>query len=69
MSEGGSVWIQEAVDRMKKNKKEGAFTKQSLRKGLTPVEFAQEVLENPSNYRITTRRRAQFVKNANPDKF
>jgi hypothetical protein len=52
-------WIQQVVKDMKK----GAFTKQALRHKMTPEEFAKEVLANPKNYTLTTRRRAMFVKN------
>lgn len=52
-------WIQKAVSGMK----EGAFTKQALRKGETPSEYASDVLEHPEKHTLKTRRRAQFLKN------
>ena len=69
LKRGGELWIQDAVDRMKSNGTEGAFTRQAKRHGKTPVEFAKQVLKNPENYRTTTLRRAVFVKNTNPEKF
>lgn len=66
---GGELWIEDAVNRMKKKGTEGAFTKQAKRHGMKPVEFAKEVLANPDNYIEKTRRRAQFVKNTSPEKF
>ena len=47
----------------------GAFTKQAKREGLTPIAFAKKVLKNPKGYALKTRRRANFVRNVNPDKF
>lgn len=52
-------WIQNATKHMK----EGAFTKQALRHGETPKEYAKEVLAHPKNVTERTRKRAQFVKN------
>jgi hypothetical protein len=52
-------WVQKVVEDMKK----GAFTKQALRHRMTPEEFAMEVLKNPKDYTLTTRRRAQFLEN------
>ena len=52
-------WIQNVVSTMKK----GAFTKQALRHGETPMEYAEEVLAHPQEHTLTTRRRAQFLKN------
>jgi stress response protein SCP2 len=69
MKQGGELWIQDAVAKMKENATEGAFTRQAKRHGKTPVEFAKEVLKNPKNYRTTTLRRANFVRNTNPEKF
>jgi hypothetical protein len=69
MKQGGELWIQDAVAKMKENGTEGAFTRQAKRHGKTPVEFAKEVLKNPKNYRTTTLRRANFVRNTNPEKF
>ena len=58
-SGAGAQWIQEATAHMKK----GAFTKQSLREGETPMEYAAEVLAHPEEHTLKTRRRAQFLKN------
>ena len=66
---GGELWIQDAVSQMNKKGTIGAFTKQAKREGLTPIEFAKKVLKNPKGYALKTRRRANFVKNVNPDKF
>ena len=69
MKQGGEIWIQDAVNQMKKNGTIGAFTKQAKREGLTPINFAKKVLKNPKGYTLKTRRRATFVKNVNPEKF
>ena len=69
LKQGGEVWIQDAVKQMKKKGTIGAFTKQAKREGLTPIAFAKKVLKNPKGYALKTRRRANFVKNVNPDKF
>jgi hypothetical protein len=69
MKKGGELWIQEATKDMKKSGSVGAFTKQAKKEGLTPIEFAKKVLAKPQGYTIKTRRRANFVKNTNPDKF
>jgi hypothetical protein len=66
---GGELWIQDAVAQMKKKGTIGAFTKQAKRDGVTPIEFAKKVLKNPKGYTLKTRRRANFVRNVNPDKF
>jgi hypothetical protein len=66
---GGELWIQDAVAQMKKKGTIGAFTKQAKREGVTPIEFAKKVLKNPKGYTLKTRRRANFVRNVNPDKF
>ena len=54
---------------MKKKGTIGAFTKQAKREGLTPIAFAKKVLKNLKGYTLKTRRRANFVRNVNPDKF
>ena len=54
---------------MKKKGTFGAFTKQAKREGLSPIEFTKKVLENPKGYTLKTRRRANFVKNMNQNKF
>ena len=69
MKQGGELWIQDAVGQMKKKGTIGAFTKQAKREGLTPIEFAKKVLKNPKGYTLKTRRRANFVRNVNTDKF
>ena len=67
LSKGG--FIQDAVKDMKKKGTVGAFTAQARKRGLKPVEFAKEVLRSPDEFSETTRKRAQFVKNANPELF
>jgi hypothetical protein len=52
-------WIQEVV----KNMKKGAFTKQALKQGETPEEYAADVLQRPKKHTLKTRRRAQFLMN------
>jgi predicted transcriptional regulator len=69
MKQGGELWIQDAVSQMNKKGTIGSFTKQAKREGLTPIEFAKKVLKNPKGYTLKTRRRANFVRNVNPDKF
>lgn len=54
-------WIQKATS--EKDFKAGAFTKQALRHGMTPKEFAEEVLAHPEKYEKRTVKRAQFLKN------
>ena len=46
-----------------KNLKEGSFTAQAKRAGMTVKQFIKEVLANPQKYTLTTRRRANFAKN------
>ena len=53
------LWIQDIVGHMK----EGTFTKQALKKHMTPEEFAHEVKKHPKQYAMKTRRRAQFLRN------
>ena len=62
-------WIQDATSKMKKKGTVGSFTKMAKRHGDTPVEYAKEVLDHPSKHTLKTRRKAQFVKNTNPEKF
>ena len=62
-------FIQKAVENMKDNNTVGAFTKQANRREMTPVDFAKMVLKTPDAYSETTKKRAQFVKNANPELF
>ena len=69
MKKGGELWIQDAVKQMSKKGSIGAFTTQAKREGLNPIDFAKKVLKTPKGYTLKTRRRAQFVKNVNPDKF
>jgi hypothetical protein len=52
-------WIQEVVGHMKK----GAFTRQALKHGETPEEYAEDVLKHPKKHTLKTRRRAQFLMN------
>jgi hypothetical protein len=62
LPEGGrrpKRWIQQVVGHMK----EGAFTKQAMRKHMSPEKFADEVTKHPKRYTLKTRRRAQFLKN------
>ena len=66
-ADGG--WIQDATAEMKKKGTVGSFTKMAKRHGDTPVEYAKDVLDDPSKHTLKTRRKAQFVKNTNPDKF
>lgn len=67
MEKGG--WIEKATSEMKKKGTIGSFTKMAKKHGDTPVEYAKEVLDNPSEHTLKTRRKAQFVKNTNPEKF
>lgn len=62
-------WIQDVTEEMEKDGTEGAFTKQAKRHKMTPIQFAKKVLKNPKKFSLKTRRRAQFVKNVNPEKF
>jgi len=62
-------WIQSATKEMQEKGTVGAFTKQANRREMTPVDFAKMVLKTPDAYSETTRKRAQFVKNANPELF
>ena len=55
-------WIQMA----KKHLHVGAFTKQAKAHGETPKQFMKEVLAHPSEHSETTRKRAQFMKNIQP---
>jgi len=57
-------WIQNALKKMKKN----VFTKQALGHHKTPEAFAAEVLKHPKKYKLTTRRRAQFLENVSKKK-
>lgn len=69
MKRGGETWIQEAVGKMKKKGSIGAFTKQAKREDMTTIEFAKKVLKQPKGYTLKTRRRANFIKNTNPELF
>ena len=74
LAKGGKTdgdWIQGAVEEMKEKGTIGTFTKKAEKRGLTPVEFAKEVLDsnNSNKYTEKTRKQAQFVKNANPELF
>ena len=48
-------WIQQAI------RKPGAFRKQAQRAGKSTMEFAREVVRNPSRYDTTTVRRARLA--------
>jgi hypothetical protein len=48
-------WIQQAI------RKPGAFRRQAQRAGKSTMEFAREVLRNPSRYSKTTVRRARLA--------
>ena len=45
------------------NLKEGAFTAQAKRAGMSVKQMTKAVLDNPDKYTTTTVRRAQFAKN------
>ena len=65
------TFIQDAVKEMEKKGTIGTFTKKAEKRGMTPVEFASEVLDSTNKNKFTekTRKQAQFVKNANPELF
>jgi hypothetical protein len=48
-------WIQQAI------RKPGAFRKQARRAGKSTMEFAREVVRNPSRFSKTTVRRARLA--------
>ena len=48
-------WIQKAI------RKPGAFRKQAQRAGKSTMEFARDVVRNPSRYSTTTVRRARLA--------
>ena len=48
-------WIQQAI------RKPGAFRKQAKRAGKSTMQFAREVMRNPSRYSTTTVRRARLA--------
>jgi hypothetical protein len=48
-------WIQQAI------RKPGAFRRQAQRAGKSTMEFAREVVRNPSRYSKTTVRRARLA--------
>lgn len=54
-------WIQSVVS--SPDFERGAFTRQAASYNLTPIQFMEKVLANPDDYNLTTRRRAQFLKN------
>ena len=65
MAKGGSTnanWIQEVVD--SPNFEKGAFTRKAKNRGMTTMELMKDVLSNPNEYTLKTRRQAQFMKNA-----
>ena len=55
MSKRKNNWIQKAI------RKPGAFRKQARRAGKSTMEFAREVVRNPSRYDTTTVRRARLA--------
>ena len=65
------TFIQDAVKEMEKKGTIGSFTKKAEKRGMTPIEFASEVLDSTNKNKFTekTRKQAQFVKNANPELF
>lgn len=68
MAKGGEAkkddkFIQKAVAEMEKKGTKGAFTKKANRQDMSVKQFTKEVLDNPSEYDLKTRRQAQFVKN------
>lgn len=62
-------WEQDVVAEMEEKGTIGAFTKQAKEAGMTTQEFARDVHNNPNKYTLRTRRRAQFMINANPELF
>ena len=65
MAKGGSTnanWIQDVVD--SPNFEKGAFTRKAKNRGMTTMELMKDVLSNPNEYTLKTRRQAQFMKNA-----
>ena len=64
-AKGGSTnanWIQDVVD--SPNFDKGAFTRKAKNRGMTTMELMKDVLSNPNDYTLKTRRQAQFMKNA-----
>ena len=59
---GKTDFVEKVVDSPKFRK--GAFTKKAKERGMTPEQFQNEVLSNPKDYDLRTRRQAQFMKNA-----
>ena len=58
---GKPDWIQKVVDSPKFDK--GAFTRKAKNRGMTTTELMNDVLSNPNEYTLKTRRQAQFMKN------
>jgi hypothetical protein len=58
---GKADWIQKVVDSPKFDK--GAFTRKAKNRGMTTTELMNDVLSNPNEYTLKTRRQAQFMKN------
>lgn len=54
-------WVQSVVS--SPDFKKGAFTAQAKAHGMSSLEFMRKVLENPEDFSLTTRRRAQFLDN------
>ena len=57
--ENDCFFAQEVTAHMKK----GALTKTAKKSGMSPLEFARDVIAHPEKHDITTRRRAQFLIN------
>ncbi len=58
---GSKRWIQGVVG--SKKFKSGSFTRQAKAAGMGTKAFMRHVLAHPTRYSVTTRRRAQFLKN------
>ena len=54
-------WIAGVV--RSKKFRSGAFSRQARARGMSTKQFMTEVLAHPNRYELTTRRRAQFLKN------
>lgn len=54
-------WIQSVV--RSKSFRSGSFTRQAAAHQMTTKQFMRQVLAHPTRYSLTTRRRAQFLKN------
>jgi hypothetical protein len=61
-AKGGKTWVQDVTG--SKDFRHGAFSIKAEARGLDTEDFMNQVLHNPSYYDETTRRQAQFMKNA-----